>query len=39
MSFRLVAISEGIDKSTEENTLTRKVNNIIILKYKHSGIR
>ena len=31
MSFRLVAKSEGLDKSTEENTLTRKGNKKIIV--------
>ena len=36
-SFRVVAISEGIGQSTEENKLRRKVNNIIILMFAHLG--
>ena len=34
MSFPVVAISEG--QSTEENTLTSRVNNIIMLMCKHT---
>ena len=39
MSFLVVSISEGLDKSTEKNILTRKVNNKIILKRKLLGTR